>query len=539
METIYGVQADTETLREAHEHHKRMLRQRQLEHRQPTTVSDSSSMTMLAASGKPRDLSKPTLITRSTSASALPPANLQGDRTDQASFASLKSNQASNNNAYLVSATLPSTASGLPVNGPRTMPSSPFISATADHSHTAQQSQTQLRSATHSPAFMGKIYDHEHPPHRLTGGTLTSIPWLSLPGAATGGNAGSGTPNHAGVESPANMFSRRRSDATSGTSTPVPHSGGSIDGLHAESAASSTSSQQENPMPHPPQLQPHNHPAHHHHLLSHQELAALSRNGSPMPLKEALPPYLRKEAGGLTSMERSLSSPGSSLVHTSPVSPFMLPLPQHSALVSSAGSHGATGGTSTSSAGGASPSHLLFPFSNMSHSDSNTVGINTTTTGSTGPLVSSARPRLEMERARSTGVLPMNHHHHHHQQQQPSTRTGPMGVGIGITIGKDRLQQHSGGNLNSPGSSTGASGAVSSSVSNLGSAGGVSGAGSFFRTSTPLAAAAVAAAIPSHFGASGGFGSSHTGVGGGASPAKLSHPSFGPDGTFPSKEVHA
>ncbi|KAF9115657.1 hypothetical protein BGX27_007084 [Mortierella sp. AM989] len=417
--------ADTETLREAHERQKRM--QRQL-HEQPSTVDTASDSNLSFA--KVKSPPKPTLAARSTSASALSGSAATDSMSD--------ANGGAKNSTGTVQPYLSGSSA-----------TSPFFGA-ADYHCQHPSAAAQLRSATQSPAFLSKFYDAEH---RLP----NAIPWLALPGAAT--------PIHSGTESP-NIFGRRRSDGSltvSGTSTP-----------HEKHVQETP--QQENLHPHPPQAQHHHH---HHHLLSHQELAALSRNNSPMPINEALPSYLRKKSADSTqSMERSISNPGSNNVHTTSASPFVLPIHQTSLTVVSA-PHG-----NTSSSHTASPSHLLFPFTGSNQTN-----------------------RPEMERASSTGVLPMNrqyqgqnrHHSHHRNQAQSGATHGP-----------------------------------STSLGNLpaitgGSASGNSGTSSFFRTSTPLGG------VPSSLG---GYGPHSTSFG--SSPTKLNPFGHSGDSNIPSnKEVHA
>ncbi|KAI1319823.1 hypothetical protein EDD11_002817 [Mortierella claussenii] len=479
METIYGIQADTETLREAHERQRRTQQlqlQQRLQEQQSSVVAEAAE----AKSGVTplRGPPKPTVVARSTSTSSLPtPITLgggrdvagHGNKSADASGTATPTNLAmmetpsgavggQSGSSALTSTSGSSQASSTFKSG--STATSPFFSP-ADHTGagigtaagaSGGSGPAQLRSTTHSPAFLSKFYDMENH-HRLQG----AIPWLSLPGAVT-------TPT-AAVESPGGgggghsqrggLFGRRRSDgggiqssSSSGTSTPV-LTGFDKLSLMDSSLSSSPSSilssppyQQENPYPHPPQPQPH-HPHHHHHLLSRQELAAFSRNNSPMPLNEALPSYLRKKnADSLQSMERSFSNPGTmgaggnalsatttlttaaaatttGMIHTAPGSPFMMPIHPPPASLSS-------------------PSHLLFPFPGSS-----------STTGSSLPPATSTYTKPEMERANSTGVLPMNrphahlHHHHHHHHSHLGTTiggsttaaSGTTGAGAGIGTG--------------------------------------------------------------------------------------------------------
>ncbi|KAF9398959.1 hypothetical protein BGX21_007020 [Mortierella sp. AD011] len=425
METIYGIQADTETLREAHEHQKRM--QQRLQEQPPATdvLSVNSGLAMLKSP-------KPTLVARSTSASAVPSFTVESTSNDTNTVAGIKAG---------AGAAQP-CLSGSTTN-------SPFFGA-ADYHTQHPTAAAQLRSATQSPAFLSKLYDAEH---RLP----SSIPWLALPGAATSSISGTESPN---------VFGRRRSDggaSTSGTSTP-----GAIHDKHTQE-----SSQQENPQPHP---QPQHH--HHHHLLSHQELAALSRNNSPMPLNEALPSYLRKKGGDtLQTMERSLSNTSSSVVHTAPASPFVLPIHPTSLSVTTV-SHGSASNNHT-----ASPSHFLFPFA--------------------GSAVQTNRP--EMERAGSTNALPMNRQPQGQGRHNQQRNQAQFGANQGASASIGGLPTITGGSSSSSTNST----------------------GTFFRTSTPLGAPNL-----------GGYGPHPMTFG--SSPTKQNHFGHVSDAGLPSnKEVHA
>ncbi|KAF9355184.1 hypothetical protein BGX34_010616 [Mortierella sp. NVP85] len=262
---------------------------------------------------------KPTMVARSTSTSALPSPHA-GFGVMSAPKGMSVSGTATPTRALSETASLGGATPNRPqLGGSGT--ASPFLGGMDFHHHHHHPPHTQnttgpaqLRQATHSPAFLSKFYDAEH---RLP----SNIPWLALPGAAAP-SSGLG----AGAESSPTMFGRRRrSDAglpSSGTSsTPVLSQ---LDKLSHE--LPQQQQQQENPHPQPSQAQQH-HP-HHYHLLSHQELAALSRNNSPMPLNEALPNYLRKKnLEPMHAMERSFSNPASgTVVHSAPVSPFMLPI---------------------------------------------------------------------------------------------------------------------------------------------------------------------------------------------------------------------
>ncbi|KAI8602188.1 hypothetical protein EDD21DRAFT_353002 [Dissophora ornata] len=345
METIYGIQADTDTLREAHERQKRIQRLQE----QQSAVSDTMSAVPGTKTGlvKVKGPPKPIAVARSTSTSALPSPTALG------AIGLARTPSGDNSDGALTAAAAP--------RRPRLAGStatSPFQAA-VDFHHQHPAGPAQLRSTTQSPAFLSKFYDVEH---RLP----SNIPWLALPGAAAASGFGR-------AESPS-VFGRRRSDVG------VPSSGASTPGLgYGKNPSAFTldfPQQQENSQPHPlpqpqQQQQQHHHPLQqqqqppypHHHLLSHQDLAALSRNNSPMPLNEALPSYLRK-AGveSLHSMERSLSNPVGpcgAAIHTAPVSPFLIPMHSPSAL---SGCNSGIGSPALSPAAYTSPSHLLFAF---------------------------------------------------------------------------------------------------------------------------------------------------------------------------------
>lgn len=385
-------------------------------------------------------LAKSRPIARSTSASALPPSTMMNLNTGSTS-------------AVTGYSTPGSTGGGVGIDTGYSSPyftgsaaTSPFLTAIDHHHHhnTHSSGPAQLRSTTHSPALFSKFYDVEH-----------RLPWLSLPGAVGSStlntNGGGG-----GAEGQTGMFGRRRSDVglpSSGSSPPSGHDLGSLSLLTSQSHQDG--SQQEASLPQPPQPQPQAHSHHHQHaqhLLGPQELAALSRNNSPMPLNEALPHYLRKKSGdSLTSMERSFSSPGTNSLHPPPLtgSPFMLPLGVSSTTTNS-------GVSSNGGSVGQSPSHLLFPFpGSTSHP----------TTTTTAAAASSNRP--EMERASSTGVLPMMHRPTPHPQKQTHPLSGAT------TTNSD------------PGSTSSASSGGIATPPTLATGTAGSTAASFFRTLTP------------------------------------------------------
>ncbi|KAG0325269.1 hypothetical protein BGZ99_000846 [Dissophora globulifera] len=356
METIYGIQADTETLREAHERQRRIQQRLQEQH---LAVSDSTADAAPTKSGlaKLKSPPKPTMVARSTSASALPsPATL-----------GIPSHSPSLNPSGAVTPTKPTAAAAARPRLIGSAATSPFIQS-AEYHHQHSPGPSQLRSTTHSPAFLSKLYDVEH---RLP----NSVPWLPLPGTAGAAAAAAAAAATSGFssrsESPV-VFGRRKSDSgtpTSGASTPglgySKHSYGPVTAaaMSSSSLALEGSQQQENPFPQSPQLQPHPHPHPHahHHLLSHQELAALSRTSSPM-LNEALPLYLRRKSDSLHAMERSLSNPGGTgavgMVHTAPGSPFVHPIHSPAAIVLSSGENSGV----VTPMHTASPAHMMFAF---------------------------------------------------------------------------------------------------------------------------------------------------------------------------------
>ncbi|KAF9428113.1 hypothetical protein BGZ94_003347 [Podila epigama] len=491
METIYGIQSDTATLREAHERQKRLSQQRLHEQRSALGATATKATAPATAATVFKGPPKASLLARSTSASALPTrsaqnqaqaqAQVQGqgqgqnqdDQTRQhhhshhhhhhsnqhhknkhSSTQSLQSqpsefnvdhqkqdepasqicNQRSSlDDDHIVGgggSSSSSSSSSIFASSIRQhsgLSSSPFLTSildggkhsTASSSHGqlhgnisgsttpsigAQQSyqfpSSSSKSAIQSPAFLAKrLYDSEH-----------RIPWLALPGAATSmsfgaGGAGTGASaavtGHTGDLLMGNMDGgRRRSDAG------IPLSR-TIDGSEGSMLAIGSSAQQESS--HGAHVLSHHNP-HHHHLLSQQEIATLSRHGSPMPLNEALPHYLRAgqrklsvesldqqhkpiPASGLSSslalstpaMERSFSSPTASVIHTTPVSSLMHPMSSSLSVSAAAGlaavhSHSHTptllSGASSAAGSGANtpmlqhhaqaqasaPSHLLFTF---------------------------------------------------------------------------------------------------------------------------------------------------------------------------------
>lgn len=391
-------------------------------------------------------LAKPTPIARSTSASALPPSTtmhhgLAAGSTSVTGYSTTGSTGGTDtgySSPYFASSTA----------------TSPFLTAVDHqhhHHHTNSSGPAQLRSTTHSPALFSKFYDVEH-----------RLPWLSLSGAvgspALGASAGGGN-----TEGPKSMFGRRRSDvglpSSSGRSTPSALDLASSSLLASQSHQDGSSSQQEAAFPQPPQPQPQAHAHHHHHaqhLLGPQELAALSRHNSPMPLNEALPHYLRKKsADSMHSMERSFSSPGTNSLHPPPHtgSHFMLPL---GSTTTNAGSHAGGSVGQAAAAAAASPSHLLFAFPGSTSHPTTTVATS---------VSSSNRP--EMERASSTGVLPMMNRPNPRPQAQHKQAQSHLGTTTATNSGPGSTSAN--GGITAP--STLATGAGS--------------AASFFRTLTP------------------------------------------------------
>ncbi|KAG0308803.1 hypothetical protein BGZ97_013250 [Linnemannia gamsii] len=177
METIYGIQADTDTLREAHEHQRRMqqrLQEQQSSVPEPPGSAKKTGLSVLkpAAAGATgaaaTGLAKSRPIARSTSASALPPSTMMNLNTGSTS-------------AVTGYSTPGSTGGGVGIDTGYSSPyftgsaaTSPFLTAIDHHHHhnTHSSGPAQLRSTTHSPALFSKFYDVEH-----------RLPWLSLPGA--------------------------------------------------------------------------------------------------------------------------------------------------------------------------------------------------------------------------------------------------------------------------------------------------------------------------------------------------------------------
>ncbi|KAG0294316.1 hypothetical protein BGZ96_001389, partial [Linnemannia gamsii] len=488
--------ADTDTLREAHEHQRRMqqrLQEQQSSVPESPVLAKKTGLSMLkpAATGAATTgLVKSRPIARSTSASALPPSTMM----------SLNAGSTSAVTGY---STPGSTGGSVGTDTGYSSPyfagsaaSSPFLTAIDHHHHhnTHSSGPAQLRSTTHSPALFSKFYDVEH-----------RLPWLSLPGTvgspALSANGGGG-----GAEGPTSMFVRRRSDVglpSSGRSTPSGHDLGSSSLSALQSHQDGSQQEASSPQPPQPQPQAHSHHHHHHaqHLLGPQELAALSRHNSPMPLNEALPHYLRKKSVDSShSMERSFSSPGTNSFHPPPHtgSHFILPLGGSSTTTNS-------GVLSNGGSVGQSPSHQLFSFP-----------------GSTShPTTTASSNRPEMERASSAGVLPMMHR----PTPQPQKQT----------------HSHSGTTNNSgPGSTSIASSGGITAPSTLATGTAGSAAASFFRTLTP------GVNQPHHHHHGVGFGSI-TGLDASSSPSGTTTPSklFGhhvnsSDRDLPSnKEVHA
>ncbi|KAG0074018.1 hypothetical protein BGZ92_003551, partial [Podila epicladia] len=335
METIYGIQSDTDSLREAHERQKRISQQR-LQEQKSTLDSDHSSKSVPGAmplKGPPRA----SLIARSTSASALPSRTQHQQQQQQQQNPHSQLNEPQKQQQQHQPGPIRNQRSALEDDhsGPV---SSTFFSmldkhptSTASHgSHLGipsyQLPSTQpplIKSANQSPAFLAKrLYDGEH-----------RMPWLALPGSAA--SLGGSTP--ASEKSPSLFMGRRRSDVGLGggggiptsTTSPIGGAFGNSDGHGQVSVL-----QPENNSPRSPHTP--------HHLLSQQDIVNLSRHGSPMPLNEALPHYLRaahrkksveslhqpnnKSSTSLSTsgMERSFSSPNAGgVVHTAPIPPFM------------------------------------------------------------------------------------------------------------------------------------------------------------------------------------------------------------------------
>ncbi|KAI7820663.1 hypothetical protein BC939DRAFT_457306, partial [Gamsiella multidivaricata] len=252
METIYGIQVDTDSLREAHERQKRLHQQPQQQQQQqqqqrpsPSVVGDFTKTYSGPATLKSPP--EPTVVARSTSTSAIP-----------SSGALDKKARASGTEMGIPKKSPAATVTGaLGVSGSHTPPphhfhassgaaTSPFLAAVGLHHHQQQHQQQQqqqqqqqggggagagqIRSATHSPSFMTrsashspgfltststthspaflpKFYDLEH--HGHTGRLSNAIPWLALPGTAT--PTGLMSSNGSRAQSPS-LFGRRRSD---------------------------------------------------------------------------------------------------------------------------------------------------------------------------------------------------------------------------------------------------------------------------------------------------------------------------------------
>ncbi|KAK5799155.1 hypothetical protein F5H01DRAFT_358059 [Linnemannia elongata] len=441
METIYGIQADTDTLREAHEHQRRMqqrLQEQQSLVSEPPATAKKTGLSMLKPAATGGGLEKPTSIAHSPSTSALPPSLNAAGSTSITRYSTAGSTGGGTDTGYSTPYFAGSAAN------------SPFLSAVDHHHHHVNSSgPAQLRSTTHSPALFSKFSDVEH-----------RLPWLSLPGAVgsptLGANAGGKC-----SEGPKSMFGRRRSDgglAPSGRSTSSTLDLGSSSLLTSQAHHDGSPSQQEASFPQPPQPQPQPHTPHHHHaqhLLGPQELVALSRHNSPMPMNEALPHYLRKKsADSMHSMERSFSNPGTNSLHPPPHtgSHFMLPL---GSTTTNAGSHPGGSVGQAAAAAAALPSHLLFAFP----------GSTSHPTTTAAAVSSSTRP--EMERASSTGVLPMMNRPSPRPQLQHKQAQSHLGTTTTTNSG--------------PGSTSANNGVAAPSTL----ATGTGSAASFFRTLTP------------------------------------------------------
>ena len=464
-------QSDTDTLREAHEHQKRISQQRLQE--QKSTLGPDYSSSSSPLKGPP----KPSLIARSTSASALP------SRVQQHQHSQLSEPQKQQLHQPGPTRNQRSSVED-DHSGPMSLPFLAILdkhstATTAPHgSHLGtpnyQLPATQpplITSATQSPAFLAKrLYDGEH-----------RVPWLALPGSAAGlgGSAG-------GDNSPSLLVGRRRrSDGGLGGGGMPTTTGGAPGNSDGSGHAHALLPQQENNNTNPrtPHTTPHHH-HHHQHLLSQQDIVNFGRHGSPMPLNEALPHYLRagqrkkstenvhsnsnnssSTSLSTAAMERSFSSPNAGVIHTAPVTPFMIPMsPSLSAAAGLAAVANVNGGGHTPtlrsttgsgvnslagsgastpalvSPGGsssyhhASPSHLLFAFPG-SHT-----------------------PRPEMERG--SGSLPgvsrsgwLDPHAHGYSASGSTTPLGhstgaAMGTGLG-SVGSRLHLSSSGASSNS------------------------------------------------------------------------------------------
>ncbi|KAG0024582.1 hypothetical protein BGZ81_007641 [Podila clonocystis] len=458
METIYGIQSDTATLREAHERQKRISQQR-LQEQMSTLGNDRSSPSSskpVAAAMPLKGPPKASLIARSTSASALPSRSQQQQQGPLHQRSALEDEHSG-----------PVSSSFLSILDKHPTSTNPHGSHLGTPGYHLPSTQPPLiKSANQSPAFFPKrLYDGEH-----------RMPWLALPGSAAGFGGAAST----GEKSTSLFMGRRRSDAGLGgggkpttTSTSTGGVLGNSDGFGHGPLPVQENISNNTRTPHTPHH-------HHQHLLSQQDIVHLSRNGSPMPLNEALPHYLRaghrkKSVESLhqpnntsstslttSAMERSFSSPNAGVIHTAPVSPFMIPISESfstaAGLVAvanaSGGGHTPTLRSTTASGvnslagsgantpalvghGGSSshhltsPSHLLFAFPG-SHT-----------------------PRPETERSGSAGPLPVSRsgwldaHTHGYATSGSTTPLGGPGVGaaaMGTGLGSmgSRLHPSSG-----------------------------------------------------------------------------------------------
>ncbi|KAF9368125.1 hypothetical protein CPB97_004928, partial [Podila verticillata] len=454
--------SDTDTLREAHERQKRISEQRLLE--QKSTLGPdhgSSSLSKPVATAMPlKGPPKPSPIARSTSASAIP-SRVQQHQHSQPSEPQKQQQHQPGLICNQRSA----------VEDDHSGPVSPFLAMLDKHptstttpngSHIGtpnfQLPVTQpplINSANQSPAFLAKrLYDSEH-----------RMPWLALPGSASGlGGSASGD------SSPSLFVGRRRSDVGVGGGGMPTTTGGAPGNSDGSGHALLPQQEHNSTNPRTPLTTPQHH--HHQHLLSQQEIVNLGRHGSPMPLNEALPHYLRagqrqksadnfhsnsnnasSNALSTAAMERSFSSPNAGVIHTTPVSPFMIPMsPSLSAAAglaavanTSGGGHTPTlrsttgsginslagSGTSTPALVGpssyhhASPSHMLFAFPG------------------------SHNPRPEMERG--SGSLPvvnrsgwLDPHAYGYSASGSTTPLGPStGAAMGTGLGSVGVRLHS------------------------------------------------------------------------------------------------
>ncbi|KAG0026265.1 hypothetical protein BGZ82_009553 [Podila clonocystis] len=448
METIYGIQSDTASLREAHERQKRISQQR-LQEQKSTLGNDRSSHSSskpVAAAMPLKGPPKASLIARSTSASALPS---RAQQQHHSQLSELQKHQQQQGPLHQRSAledehSGPVSSSFLSILDKHPTATNPHGSHLGTPSYQLPSTQPPLiKSANQSPAFFPKrLYDSEH-----------RMPWLALPGSAAGLGGAAST----GEKSPSLFMGRRRSDAGLGggggkpTTTATPTGGilGNSDGFGHGSLPVQENISNNARSPHTPHH-------HHQHLLSQQDIVQFSRHGSPMPLSEALPHYLRaghrkksvesfhqpnntsSTSLSTSAMERSFSSPNAGVIHTAPASPFMIPISTAAGLAAvanaSSGGHTPTLRSTTASGvnslagsgantpalvghGGSSsyhhtsPSHLLFAFPG-SHT-----------------------PRPEIERGVSAGPLPVSRsgwldaHAHGYATSGSTTPLGGQGVG--------------------------------------------------------------------------------------------------------------